>query len=115
MWWVRRKVTRRRQTSGDEIWEKSCHELDPDADVKEAPGSSVPTEVDSRVKRIELASPTIHLEKDGMNLPVELDGEWHGHEVADTSEQDEKDGGERLRSSSIVETPTHFLAPPLKF
>ena len=115
MWWVRKKVVRRKQTSGDEINEKSCHELDPNADILEAPEYCKPPEADSRPKYGGSDQPVIGLEKDGLNEPVELDGDWHGHEIADTSEPSDKDDARQFRSSSIVETPVQFLVSPFKF
>jgi hypothetical protein len=75
-------------------------ELDPKADIMEAPGFA---------KRHEADGSVVYAEKRVEPEAVELDGNWHGHEVEDTGGKFEKDLPSR--SSSIVATPAHFLRP----
>lgn len=80
--------------------EKPPAELGPSGTFVEASGVS---------KWVEADSPISYAEKRIENEAVEMEGNWHGHEVADTSGSSEK--VPVSRSSSIVATPAHFLRP----
>ena len=97
--WMRR-YHHRNQTSSDELTEKSRAELDPRADVSEAPDYA---------KRHEAVGSNTYAEKRSQHDVAELDGNWHGHECADTSERPEKESVSR--SSSIAPTPARFFRP----
>ena len=97
--WYTRRLHQRKQRPSDVAVGKPRAELDPKADIMEAPDLA---------KRHEAAGSIIY-EKRVEPEAVELDGHWHGHEVEDTSGKSEKDSPSR--SSSIVATPAHFLRP----
>jgi hypothetical protein len=99
LWWMRR-YHQRNQTSSDEPTEKQRAELDPRRDILEAPDYA---------KRHEAADSNTYAEKRVQHDVAELDGNWHGHECADTSEKPEKDSVSR--SSSIAPTPARFFRP----
>lgn len=98
--WMRRHHQRARNDRSETRGNPTA-ELDPSDAFFEASGFSKRCEADS--------SFTSYAEKRSEREPVELDGNWHGHEVADTSGRSEKESASR--SSSIVATPERFFRP----
>ena len=97
--WIRR-LHQRRQSRKMESKEEAPKELDPSGTFVEAPNLS---------KRYEADGSFTYAEKRIEDEVVELDGNWCGHEVADTSGRSEKESASR--SSSIVPTPAQFFRP----
>ena len=108
MWWVRRYMYRRRQDLPRKVSPNRLAELDRAAERLEAPGFDDIKEIDTIGQRYEAAGPDLKFEKNSNHEPVELEGGWHGHEVAD-NDGDCKDEKRLSRSSSILETPAHLF------
>ena len=108
LWLVRRKYIQRSRNEDDETAGRVIPELDPNVIIVEAPQKACLKEIDSGVQRFEVPDNAFPYEKYGDYTPTELEGEWHGHEVDDTSPSS-KDDKRTSRSSSIMETPAHFF------
>lgn len=95
-----RRLHQQKQRRSTELPGKPRVELDPQAEIMEAP---------IYAKRHEADGSVTYAEKQVEPEAAELDGNWCGYEVEDTGAKRKKDLPSR--SSSIVATPAHFLRP----